>query len=55
MNYTGIITAKNGSPVPAHGTTCLHSTYDPEREGERFAAFFAEGSSFFVLPGVCVR
>ncbi len=53
MNYTGIITAKNGSPVPAHGTTCLHSTYDPEREGERFAASFAEGSSFFVVPGVC--
>ncbi|MDE5614734.1 MAG: DUF115 domain-containing protein, partial [Treponemataceae bacterium] len=53
MNYTGFITAKNGSPVPVRGAFCFHSTYNPEREGERFAAPFADGSSFFVVPGVC--
>ncbi len=53
MNYTGFITAKNGSPVPVRGAVCFHSTYNPEREGERFAAPFADGSSFFVVPGVC--
>lgn len=53
MNYTDIITAKNGSLIPACGATRFHSTYDPEREGERFAASFAEGNSFFVVLGVC--
>jgi len=41
--------AKSGAPVPRLGDTPLHSAYHPEREGERFGADVAPGSTAVVF------
>lgn len=53
MNYTGTIAAKNNSLIPVRDAVCFHSKYNPEREGEQFAVQYADGSSFFVVLGLC--
>ena len=53
MNYTGTTIAKDGSIIPVRDALCFHSKYNPAREAEQFAAQFADGSSFFVVLGLC--
>ncbi len=50
--YTGIIQAKNASLIPQANGKNLHSSYNPDREGETFASNAPEGS-FFVIGGIC--
>ena len=53
--YTDIISAKDGSLIPAQGGIAFHSTYNPVREGEQFAAQFddSDAETFFVVIGLC--
>ena len=51
MNYTHIKAAKNGSLVPFFEQKPLHSTYEPEKEAQRFANALSP-SRFFVILGL---
>lgn len=49
--YTELMTARDGSIIPAINGRPLHSSYNPLREAEQFASSCAE-SSFFVILGI---
>ena len=51
-SYTAIAKAKDGSDIPFCDSHALHSSYNPLREAEQFAAQFPEDASFFVILGI---
>lgn len=52
-SYSELLTAKNGSQVPARQNISFHSKYNPEKENESFPLQFSPDSKFFVILGIC--
>ena len=55
FSYTSIAEAKNGSKIPLREAISFHSKYNPDREGEQFAAQCTDASAhtFFIVLGLC--